>query len=80
MSMPSQINIGEVVRKTEEDFYLVECFNCATNQCVITPVCRLKGVLHEALDAYLKVLDSYTLADFVVNNKGLSSILLDRPL
>lgn len=77
---PSLINIGEVVRKTEDDFHLVECFNCATNRCVITPVCKLKGVLHEALEAYLKVLDSYTLADFVVDNKGLASILLNKPL
>ena len=77
---PEEINIGEVVRKTEDDFHLVECFNCATNKCVITPVCRLKGVLHEALDAYLKVLDSYTLADFVENNEGLATILLGKPL
>ncbi len=77
---PSLINIGEVVRKTEDDFHLVECFNCSTNRCVITPVCKLKGVLHEALEAYLKVLDSYTLADFVMDNKGLASILLGKPL
>lgn len=73
---PSEINIGETVRKAEDDFHLVECFNCAVNKCVITPVCRLKGVLHEALDAYFKVLDSYTLADFVENNAGLASMLL----
>lgn len=73
---PKDINIGETVRKTEDDFHLVECFNCEINQCVITPVCRLKGVLHEALAAYFKVLDSYTLADFVENNEGLVSILL----
>ena len=35
--------------------------------------CRLKGVLHEALECLFKVLDSYTLADFVENNEGLSS-------
>jgi len=74
------INIGVIVRKTEEDFHLVECFNCATNQCVITPVCKLKNVLHDALDAYFKVLDSYTLADFVENNEGLASILLGKTL
>lgn len=77
---PNQINIGEVVRKTEDDFYLVECFNCELNRCVITPACKLKGVLHEALDAYFKVLDRYTLADFVENNEGLAKILLNRDL
>ena len=73
---PNQINIGKTIRKTEDDFHLVECFNCETNQCVITPACKLKGVLHEAMAAYFKVLDSYTLADFVENNAGLAEILL----
>lgn len=77
---PIEINIGNVVRKMEDDFHLVECFNCATNKCVITPVCKLKDVLHEALNAYFKVLDSYTLADFVDNNEGLATILLGEPL
>lgn len=77
---PSDINIGETVREAEEDFHIVECFNCETNQCVITPVCRLKDVLHEALEAYFKVLDSYTLADFVENNEGLASILLGQKI
>lgn len=60
---PEQINIGEVVRKTEEDFKLVECFG--GGNCVITPVCGLKHALNKALAAYLEVLDSYTLADIV---------------
>lgn len=77
---PKDINIGDVVRKMEDDFHLVECFNCATNKCVITPVCKLKDALHEALAAYFKVLDSYTLADFVENNEGLATILLGKPL
>lgn len=77
-ALPQDINIGETIRKTEDDFHLVECFNCATNKCVITNVCRLKGVLHEALEAYFKVLDSYTLADFVENNENLAAILLDK--
>ena len=77
---PKEINIGDVVRKMEDDFHLVECFNCATNKCVITPVCKLKDVLHEALNAYFKVLDNYTLADFVDNNEGLATILLAEPL
>ena len=77
---PEDINVGELVRKTEDDFHLVECFNCEMNSCVITPVCRLKGALHEALDAYFTVLDNYTLADFVVNNEELAAILFGKPL
>ncbi|WP_064094212.1 RrF2 family transcriptional regulator [Rossellomorea aquimaris] len=64
---PEHINIGELVRITEEDFHLVECFDSEHNNCVITPVCGLKHVLGKALQAYLSVLDEYTLADLVQN-------------
>ncbi|MFJ7745914.1 RrF2 family transcriptional regulator [Peribacillus sp. NPDC097295] len=63
---PDGINVGEVVRKTEEDFYLVECFK-DDDKCVISPVCSLKFILNNALDAFLKVLDQYTIADFTEN-------------
>jgi Rrf2 family nitric oxide-sensitive transcriptional repressor len=63
---PTEINIGELVRKTEEDFYLVECFKEHDN-CVISPVCSLKFILNHALDAFLQVLDQYTLADIIEN-------------
>jgi Rrf2 family transcriptional regulator, nitric oxide-sensitive transcriptional repressor len=63
---PADINIGKVVRATEEDFELVECFGKG-NSCVITPVCGLKHALAKALNAYLSVLDGYTLADLVTN-------------
>ena len=52
------INVGQVVRHTEDDFDLVDC-----DGCVIAPACGLTGVLHEATLAFLAVLDSYSLAD-----------------
>ncbi|PLT34931.1 Rrf2 family transcriptional regulator [Bacillus sp. V5-8f] len=64
---PSEINIGEIIRKTEEDFYIVECFEQGHNNCVISPVCSLKHVFNKALDAFLKVLDDYTLEDILEN-------------
>jgi Rrf2 family nitric oxide-sensitive transcriptional repressor len=64
---PSDINLGEVVRKTEEDFHIVECFE-DHSKCIITSVCSLKHVLKEALEQFLKVLDQYTLEDVVQNN------------
>lgn len=59
----TEIVIGEVVRKTEPDFDLLECFSSATDHCVITRVCKLKSVLFEAQASFLAVLDKYTLAD-----------------
>ncbi len=66
---PSAINIGEVVRCTEPNFRIVECFQPETNTCRIAPVCKLRGVLAEALEAFIGVLDAYTLAD-VARLKG----------
>lgn len=61
---PDAIVIGRVVRDMEPDFGLVECFR-PENECVITPACRLPKMLGEALNAFLEVLDRYTLADLV---------------
>jgi Rrf2 family nitric oxide-sensitive transcriptional repressor len=60
---PSEINIGQVVRKTEPNFRMVECFDLETNSCPIVPVCKLRGVLGEALESFLHVLDRYSLAE-----------------
>ncbi|MGN6584097.1 MAG: RrF2 family transcriptional regulator [Rhizobiaceae bacterium] len=59
---PEDINLGAVVRATEPDFALVECF-APGNRCVITNHCGLPNVLNEALRAFVGVLDNYTLAD-----------------
>ncbi len=64
LSRPAkEIPIGEVVRSTEPDFDLLECFNPTVDQCVITRSCSLKGVLFNAQASFLGVLDKYTLAD-----------------
>lgn len=61
---PSDINIGILVRETEQDLSIMECFS-AKNACKITPVCGLKSMFGEALKAFLEVLDKYTLADVI---------------
>jgi Rrf2 family nitric oxide-sensitive transcriptional repressor len=60
---PSEIRVGEVVRTSETDLRMVECFDASTNTCVLTPTCRLKRVFDSALRAYLDELDKATLAD-----------------
>lgn len=62
-----KIVIGDVVRKMEPDFDLLECFNPATDQCVITNSCSLKSVLFNAQATFLNVLDQYTLADTAID-------------
>lgn len=60
-----QIRVGDIVRVSETDFRLVECFDPATNACTLTPSCRLKQVFSNALQAYFGELDGVTLADLV---------------
>lgn len=72
---PGEINLGELVRWTEEDFSLVECMQDHGGACVISPVCRARGIFAEALDAYLAVLDRYTLADTMRNPAGFRQLL-----
>lgn len=63
-----EIVIGAVVRQTEDDLALVECF--AGGACAITAPCRLRRALGEALGAFLAVLDGYTLADLLGDEAG----------
>jgi Rrf2 family nitric oxide-sensitive transcriptional repressor len=63
---PDRIRLGDVVRATEPDFALVECFESG-NQCLITPRCRLRGVLQEAIGNFMRTLDRYTLADLMLS-------------
>lgn len=59
------IRIGALVRETEGQTALVECFNATTNTCPINGSCRLKGLLAEAMAAFYASLDRYTLKDLV---------------
>ena len=61
----SQIVLGEVVRKTETDFQMVECFGDVPSSCALMPACYLKQILAEALGAFLAKLDGVTLADLM---------------
>lgn len=73
---PQEIVLGEVIRTTEPDLALVPCFDPVSAPCAIIPACRLRGALHQAQAAFLKVLDGYTLADLVANRDALSEALL----
>ena len=68
------INIGTVVRATEDNFTLVECFDGESNTCVVAPACQLKQPFREAVQAFLGVLDRYTLADMIGSRTNLRSL------
>ena len=70
-----------MVRRAEPNFRIVECFDAKTNTCPIIPVCKLKGVLGEALESFLRVLDGYTVPDLARMPEGqrMSSLLHISP-
>ncbi len=59
---PESIGVGEVVRHQEREQAIAECFREGGN-CTLVPVCRLKGVLKGAREAFFRHLDNVTLAD-----------------
>jgi Rrf2 family nitric oxide-sensitive transcriptional repressor len=71
---PGEVTVGEVVRLTEENFEIVECFR-ADDQCAITPACTLRLILSESLTAFFDVLEAYSIEDLVENKTQLDELL-----
>jgi Rrf2 family nitric oxide-sensitive transcriptional repressor len=64
-----EINLGAVIRHTEDGFDLVDCTNC-----IIAPACGLTAVVNEALAAFLAVFDRYSLADILGRKADLLAV------
>lgn len=75
----SRINIGDVVREAEGAAVPAACFEPDVPICTISKVCRLRGVLEEAVRAFDAVLNTYTLADLVQNDHSLRRVLFSAP-
>ena len=73
------INLGDVVRHTEPDMALVPCFASDSASCAILSSCALHGALSKARDAFLSILDGYTLADLVRPRASLRKLLSFNP-
>ncbi len=72
---PARINLGTLVRETEDDWALVECFQDRDCLCVIEPACVLRKALRQALDAFFKTLDEYTIVDLLKPSRNLARLL-----
>lgn len=62
---PEKINLGDVVRDTEENMDIAECFGVDAKSCTLLPACVLKSVLTEARKNFLATLDLYQLSDLI---------------
>lgn len=72
---PDEINLGTVVRATEPNLDLLECFNNETNECPIEGTCALQSVLKDARAAFFKVIDAHTLGQLLHNRGALKQLL-----
>jgi Rrf2 family nitric oxide-sensitive transcriptional repressor len=75
MREPHEINIGQVMRDTEDNLNVIGCLE-NRGYCRIERACVLRGILRDATDAFLAVLDAHTLADLIKPHKSLSALLL----
>lgn len=71
----TEIRLGELVRHTEPDMALVQCFDPAADRCPVVVPCVLRSALGEALHAFLDTLDGYTLEDLLKPKRQLSRLL-----
>ncbi len=68
----TEIGIGDVVRQTEPNLDIAECFNKESNSCVISPICTLKTILGDARTSFMQTLDRYTIANAMSMQSGLA--------
>jgi Rrf2 family nitric oxide-sensitive transcriptional repressor len=69
------ISLADVVRTTEPDMAIVSCLKPINASCTINPGCVLKRALERARDAFMEVLEEYTLADLVAPRAHLAGLL-----
>tara|TARA_R110002124_G_scaffold49100_4_gene144370 strand:- start:4497 stop:4952 length:456 start_codon:yes stop_codon:yes gene_type:complete len=69
------ISLLDVVKTTEENFAMAECFEDDGTDCPLLGSCALNGALREALNAFFAVLGRYTIDDLVAPNPMLGSLL-----
>lgn len=72
---PDGLNVGAVVRVMEDTGTFVECFDRATNMCVVTPACNLRHALAGALEAFARHLDQFSIADLIADSANYRRIL-----
>lgn len=75
---PSEIRLGQVIRASEGDAAIVECFSVKATTCRIAPACRLAKILDEAFTGLYLSLDAYTVADLCANGGEIRELIMAR--
>lgn len=69
------ISLFDVVRVTEENFAMAECFENDAVECPLVDSCGLNSALREALNAFFAVLMKYSIADLVKARPNVRALL-----
>lgn len=69
------ITLYEVVRVTEENFAMAECFETGDIECPLVDSCALNHALYKALNAFFEVLQGYTIEDLVLARPHMRALL-----
>ncbi len=71
----SEITLFDVVRVTEENFAMAECFENDAVDCPLIDSCALNSALRKALGAFFDVLESFTIEDLVKDRTDVRLLL-----
>ena len=69
------ISLLDVVKVSEDNFLLAECFDEETAECPLIDVCKVNSALREALNAFFMALSKHTIEDMIANRRSISDAL-----
>jgi Rrf2 family iron-responsive transcriptional regulator len=71
----AEISLFDVVRVTEENFAMAECFENDATECPLVDSCGLNAALREALNAFFAVLMKHSIDDLVKARPNITNLL-----
>jgi Rrf2 family transcriptional regulator, iron-responsive regulator len=71
----AEITLFDVVRVTEDNFAMAECFEKDASDCPLVDSCALNEALRKALGAFFEVLESYTIETLIDARPNVRSLL-----
>lgn len=71
----NEITLLDVVKTTEDNFAMAECFENDASECPLVDSCGLNSALRRALNAFFEVLSEYTIDDLVKARPDINALL-----
>lgn len=62
---PQEINLGEILKITEDNLNILECFNQSAGCPLLSSGCKLKSITSDALQKFIEEFSNYTLEDLL---------------